>query len=178
MSAVNATRFFPVLITDRLLDCRDFYTRHFGFKIVFEADWYVHLVSEAGLQLGFLKPNHPSQPHFLHGGYAGEGIVYSFDVEDADREYRKLQDSDVEIIYDITTEDWGQRHFMFKDPAGTVIDVVQTVEPAVQTRRNTRSRSDGTAGHLQRNTQKSRGALVHSREHSDTDHSPRELRCR
>lgn len=130
LDAVNAARFFPVLTTDRLTECRDFYHRHFGFAVVFEADWYVHLLSDAGLQLGFLKPNHPSQPEFLRGAYAGEGIVYSFDVEDVDREFRKLEDSDVEICYDIATETWGQRHFMIRDPAGMIVDILQMVEPA------------------------------------------------
>jgi hypothetical protein len=34
VGGVNATGFFPVLITDRLTDCRDFYVRHSGFKMV------------------------------------------------------------------------------------------------------------------------------------------------
>jgi uncharacterized glyoxalase superfamily protein PhnB len=59
----------------------------------------------------------------------GEGVIYSFEVENADQEYRKLKDSQVEILYEIRTEEWGQRHFMIRDPGGMVIDLVQTVEP-------------------------------------------------
>lgn len=47
MNPVNATGFFPVPTTERLAQCRDFYVRHLGFKVVFETDWYVHLLSEA-----------------------------------------------------------------------------------------------------------------------------------
>jgi catechol 2,3-dioxygenase-like lactoylglutathione lyase family enzyme len=129
MAAVNATGFFPVLTTERLIECRDFYVKRFGFKVVFEIDWYVQLLSERGLQLAFLKPNHPSQPGFLHGAYTGDGVVYSFEVEDADQEYLKLKNDKVEILYGITTEEWGQRHYMFRDPGGMIVDVVQTVEP-------------------------------------------------
>lgn len=128
MTAVNATGFFPVLTTDQLAKCRNFYTRHFGFNVVFEADWYVQLMSENGIQLGFLSPNHPSQPDFLQSAYSGNGIVYSFEVGDVDQEYEKLESSGVQIIFHLRTEEWGQRHFMIKDPGGMVIDVVQLVE--------------------------------------------------
>ena len=130
MQAVNPTGFFPVLTTDKLAECRDFYTQHFGFNVVFEADWYVHLVSEKGVQLGFLKPHHPSQPDFLHRAYSGHGIIYSFEVDNVDQEYQKLQDGKVPILLQVRTEEWGQKHFMIQDPAGMIIDVVQAVEPS------------------------------------------------
>ena len=28
---------YPVIVTDKLIECRDFYTRWFGFRVVFEA---------------------------------------------------------------------------------------------------------------------------------------------
>jgi catechol 2,3-dioxygenase-like lactoylglutathione lyase family enzyme len=129
---VEATAFFPVLITDRLPECRDFYVRHFGFDVVFEADWYVQLMSEKRIQLGLMKPDHASQPELLQRGYEGHGVVYSFEVDDVDREYEKLKDDDVEIVFDIRTEPWGQRHFMILDPAGMVVDVAQLAEPAAE----------------------------------------------
>jgi len=129
---VSATEFFPVLITDRLTECRDFYVRHFGFDVVFELDWYIQLMSEKRIQLGLLKPGHTSQPEFLHRGYEGHGVVYSFEVDDVDRGYEKLKSDGVEIIFDVRTEPWGQRHFMIMDPGSMVVDVVQLVEPAVE----------------------------------------------
>ncbi len=129
MQAVNPTGFFPVLTSEKLRDCRNFYVRHFGFRVAFEADWYIHLVSDTGIQLGFLQPDHPSQPEYVHRAYPGHGMIYSFEVENVDREYERLKSGDVPILLEVRTEEWGQKHFMIKDPVGMVIDVVQAVDP-------------------------------------------------
>lgn len=128
MQAVKATHFFPVLTTPKLTECRDFYTRHFGFTVVFAADWYVHLAAETGIQLGFLQPNHPTQPGFLHAAYGGNGLIYTFEVDNVDQEYEKLKKSDILLLH-VRTEEWGQRHFMIKDPGGMIIDIVQHAQP-------------------------------------------------
>lgn len=129
MQPVKATGFFPVLTTANLTECRDFYVRYFGFTVVFEADGYVHPASEGGIQLGFLRPNHPTQPDFLQAAYTGSGVVYSFEVNDVDQEYEKIKKSGVPILLEVKTEEWGQRHFMIKDPGGMAIDIVQRAEP-------------------------------------------------
>ena len=129
MQAIKSTSFFPVLTTTKLAECRNFYTQYFGFSVVFEADWYIHLASETGIQLGFLQPNHPTQPDFLQAAYVGSGLIYSFEVNDVDQEYEKLKKSEIPILLQVRTEKWGQRHFMIKDPSGMVIDVVQHAEP-------------------------------------------------
>ena len=130
MSVVNPTGFFPVLTTSKLKECSAFYTQYFGFNVAFEAEWYIHLISENGIQLGFLQSNHSSQPEFLHKSYSGDGVIYSFEVRDVDQEYEKLRNAKVPILLDVKTEDWGQRHFMIKDPSGMVLDVVQATEPS------------------------------------------------
>ena len=76
-----------------------------------------------------MQPNHPSQPEFLHLAYPGSGTIYSFEVEQVDQEYEKFKNEGTPILLPIRTEDWGQRHFMIKDPGGMIIDVVQTIEP-------------------------------------------------
>ena len=129
MQPVKSTRFFPVLTTTKLTECRDFYTHYFGFSVVFEADWYIHLASATGIQLGFLQPHHPTQPDFLQAAYGGGGLIYSFEVDNVDEEYEKLKTSDLLMLLHVKTEEWGQRHFMIKDPSGMVIDVVQHTEP-------------------------------------------------
>lgn len=132
MPIIKSTHFFPVLITTQLIECRDFYRQHFGFNVVFEADWYVHLIAETGIQLGFLQPNHPTQPDFLQAAYGGTGIIYSFEVENVDQEYDKIKDNQIPILLPVITETWGQRHFMLKDPAGMVLDIVQHAEPSAE----------------------------------------------
>ena len=55
---------YPVVVTDRLLECRDFYCRWFGFEVAFEADWFVWLRNDAErpVALAFMHSAHPSSP--------------------------------------------------------------------------------------------------------------------
>ncbi|KLK88865.1 hypothetical protein SZ63_05695 [Methanoculleus sediminis] len=126
MPTIDVTVQYPVVITPNLEECRDFYVEHFGFDVVFDADWYVQLKHANGIELGFMKPNLSTQPAFLHDAYGGEGIIVTYDVADAGREYGKAQKIEgVEIVYPYTEEEWGQKHFILKDPAGIFVDIVQ-----------------------------------------------------
>ena len=117
---------YPVTITSKLDENKTFYKDVFGFSVVFEADWYVQLLHEpSGVELAFLKPNLDNQPKQLHAEFDGKGIIYSLEVEDAAKEYEKIQQTSADIFYPLTAEEWGQTHFMLKDPAGVIVDVVQ-----------------------------------------------------
>jgi hypothetical protein len=32
---------YPIVVTNKLAQCRDFYTHQFGFQVIFEASWFV-----------------------------------------------------------------------------------------------------------------------------------------
>lgn len=120
---------YPLLITDKLKDCAAFYTKHFDFTIVFEEDWYVHLVHEkSGAELGFMVPNTDSQPKQLQAGFSGKGMVYSFEVADAKSEYERLGGKNLDVVLELKDEPWGQQHFILRDPAGIYVDVVRQLE--------------------------------------------------
>jgi uncharacterized glyoxalase superfamily protein PhnB len=118
-------RLFPITITTKLTECRDFYTKFFNFEVVFEADWYIHLKHGSGIELAVMLPNLTNQPNMLHASYAGKGVVYSFEVDDAQAEYKRLKSLGAPIVHDIKDEEWGQRHFILQDPAKVSIDIVQ-----------------------------------------------------
>ena len=126
MQTIDVSVQYPVVITPNLEECRDFYVDHFGFDIVFEADWYIQLKHENGIELGFMRPNLSNQPPFLHETYDGKGIIVTYEVGDAGREYEKAQKIEgVMIVYPYTEEEWGQKHFILKDPAGVFVDIVE-----------------------------------------------------
>ena len=126
MQTIDVSVQYPVVITPNLEECRDFYVGHFGFDVVFEADWYIQLKRANGIELGFMRPNLSNQPPFLHDAYDGKGIIVTYDVEDAGKEYEKAQKIEgVMIVYPYTEEEWGQKHFILKDPAGVFVDIVE-----------------------------------------------------
>lgn len=118
-------RLFPITITEKLIETKDFYVTLFDFEIVFEAEWYIHMRHASGVELAVMLPNLENQPAFLHGAYAGNGVVYSLEVDDATAEYERLQGLGATFLLELKDEEWGQRHFMMQDPSGVSIDVVQ-----------------------------------------------------
>jgi catechol 2,3-dioxygenase-like lactoylglutathione lyase family enzyme len=83
---------FPVMVTAKLDAVKVFYESVFGFNTVFYDDsFYLHLVSPSGIQLGFLLPEHGSQPDFLRPLMSPDGYVISLEVKDATRAYAEAQ---------------------------------------------------------------------------------------
>lgn len=121
---------FPVMVTKNLDAVKAFYELVFGFNAVFfDANFYLHLVSpSSGAQLGFLVPEHASQPEFLRQLMSSDGYVISLEVKNAAQAYAEAQEMNLTIAMELKEEVWGQVHFMLEDPAGFRIDVVQHLE--------------------------------------------------
>lgn len=126
---IEATSSFPVFIVKDIPAAKAFYTEYLGFQIAFDGEWYIHLVTESGVQLGFLQPDHPTQPAIFHKPYSGEGALFSLEVEDVDKAYAYAKDKSLDIALELISEDWGQKHFCVKDPNGLILDIVESFEP-------------------------------------------------
>ena len=120
---------FPVFVVDSLGAAKSFYARNFGFEVVFSGDWYAHLVSKSGVQVGFLLPNQPTQPPIFQKAHSGEGVIFSLEVDDADAAFAEAKSKSLHIVLELRSEDWGQRHFCIQDPNGIILDIVQSFEP-------------------------------------------------
>ena len=120
---------FPVFTVKDLEAARSFYTDNLGFEVVFDGDWYIHLVSTSGVQVGFLLPDQPTQPAIFQKPYSGDGVIFSLEVEDADAAFAATKSKSLNIVLELRSEDWGQRHFCIRDPNGIHLDIVQSFEP-------------------------------------------------
>jgi len=125
MSSVNAV--FPVLMTDRVAASRDFYADLLGMRIAFEADWYVQLLSPTtpAAQLGIVDGGHESVPTPFRRRTAG--VLVTIEVDDVDAIHGRAQELGLPIELSLRDEDWGQRHFITRDPNGLAVDVVQVI---------------------------------------------------
>lgn len=121
---------FPVMVTLNLESVKQFYETVFGFNAVFyDPSFYLHLASPtSGAQLGFLLPNHVTQPEFLHPVMSRDGYVISLEVKDATKAYSEALRMNLDVAMELKQEKWGQIHFMLQDPAGFRVDVVQHIE--------------------------------------------------
>ncbi len=127
---INATAMFPVLVANDLDKLKEFYEIHFGFIAEFyQDDFYLHMLQpESKIQLAFMVPNHPSQPEFLHQSASTKGMVISFEVVSAEDAYDKARKSGLNICFEHKVEEFGVAHFMVRDPAGFVLDIVEHLE--------------------------------------------------
>lgn len=126
--------FYPVLGSRDVTASRDFYTRYFGFEVVFDTDWYVSLRRKDAPQyeLALLDPEHPTVPE----GYRaplGSGLLLNFEVDDVDAEYTRLsKEGGLRVVLPLRDEDFGQRHFIVAAPDGVLIDVITVIPPSAE----------------------------------------------
>lgn len=127
---IEISAMFPVYVSDNLNELKTFYEMYFGFQTVFfDENFYLHLLyPKNGIQLGFLLPDLSSQPTFLHPLAIQDGMVISFEVADAGSAYAKALSENLDIAMDYKEENWGQTHFMIRDPKGFIIDIVQHLQ--------------------------------------------------
>ena len=121
---------YPIVVTDKLHECRDFYLRWFGLKVIFEANWVVVLSSDGEAPAAaFMHSSHPSTPPDP-APFTGDGAFLTLQVEDAAAEYERVRAAGMECALKLTDEPWGQRRFAAIDPSGMWVDVVEQTEPA------------------------------------------------
>jgi len=128
---MKCTQYYPVLMTDRVGETAQFYREHFAFKVVFEADWYVHLqsVEDEWINLAVLDRAHETIPQKGRGKSAS-GLLLNFEVEDVNLIYERLKDAGLPMLLELRDEPFGQRHFITEDPNGVLIDVIKPIPPS------------------------------------------------
>jgi catechol 2,3-dioxygenase-like lactoylglutathione lyase family enzyme len=119
---------YPVIVTARLAESRDFYVRWLGFEVAFEATWFVYLAAGPAA-IAFMRPDHPSQPPGPER-FNGQGMFLTLQVADARAAFQRVKDAGAAITYPVRDEPWGQRRFGMVDPNGMWVDVVEQIEPA------------------------------------------------
>lgn len=123
--------FYPVLCSTDVAAARDFYVRHFGFEVTFEADWYVSLrrADSHQYELALLDPSHPTVPAAYRKPLQG-GLLLNVEVDDVDAEYKRLVTTEgLTEELSLRSEEFGQRHFIVAGPDGVLIDVITNIPP-------------------------------------------------
>lgn len=114
------------VVTSKVQESKDFYVRLFGCEVLYEGEdgWFV-LLQLGDSELGFMKPDLPSQAGIFRRAFNGQGLWVAVDVDDADAEYRRIKSLGVPIEAELRDEPWGDRHFVIVDPSGIGVDVVE-----------------------------------------------------
>ena len=127
---MKTTSYYPVLMVDEVAPIAAFYVEHFGFRPIFESDWYVHLQSaeDEAVNLAILQGDHETIP--AEGRGRAGGVLINFEVEDTDSLYERVKAAGLPILRTLRDEPFGQRHFITRDPNGVLIDVIKPIPPS------------------------------------------------
>lgn len=129
---MRTTSYYPVLMTEDVSATASFYRTHFGFRALFDADWYVHLQSPDNpcVNLAIVDCRHSTIPQIARRPIAG--LLLNFEVDDVDAEYARLTTTGLPILLALRDEAFGQRHFITADPNGVLIDVITPIPPSAE----------------------------------------------
>jgi len=128
--AMKTTSYYPVIMVEDVAATAVFYVEHFRLEPLFESDWYVHLRSreDKKVNLGVVRYDHPTIP--AEGRAKTQGLLINFEVRDVDAVYERLEATGLPMLLSLRDEDFGQRHFITKDPNGILIDVIKPIPPS------------------------------------------------
>jgi len=127
---MKLTQYYPVLMVEDVFVISTFYQTHFGFRVLFDSDWYVHLqlTLDATVNLAILQGDHETIPEAARGRVSG--VLLNFEVEDVDAMYDEFMKKNLPILLALRDEPFGQRHFITRDPSGVLIDVITPIAPS------------------------------------------------
>jgi predicted enzyme related to lactoylglutathione lyase len=115
------------IVTDDVEGLAGFYARLLGVPVALN-EYYVEI--EVGpASVGFSKRRFTeyreddSAPAAGRGQPRPEEVILDFLVDDVDAEYPRVAALGVEWVMPPTTQPWGNRSMIFRDPAGNLINV-------------------------------------------------------
>jgi uncharacterized glyoxalase superfamily protein PhnB len=122
---------FPMIVVQDPGQAARWYRERLGFEAVASLGWYEHLRDTEGHELGFLAAGLDGQPDSLSTASTGVGFALSFEVSDLEASWTAWGCRG-DVLLGPTREEWGQYHFLVRDAAGVVVDVIQAEAAAGQ----------------------------------------------
>lgn len=95
-----------------------FYSEVFGLEIPLDMGWITFLTNETTQKIELHAAS--------EGGSGTELPVISIGVDDLDATELAVRAAGADVVYGPTTEEWGLRRFYFRDPAGNLVNVVDS----------------------------------------------------
>lgn len=95
-----------------------FYNEVFQLDVPFDMGWIAFLSKDTTQKIELHTAS--------EGGSGRELPVISIGVEDLDSTEAAVRAAGAEVVYGPTKEDWGLRRFFFRDPAGNLVNVVDS----------------------------------------------------
>ena len=113
------------IVTDDVAGLAAFYARLVGTPVVLN-DYYVEVPAGA-MSVGFSKRRFTeySEDQAAPSGHPGcqDRTVLDFVVDDVDKEFERIDRLGVDWVLGPTTQPWGNRSMVLRDPEGNLVNV-------------------------------------------------------
>jgi catechol 2,3-dioxygenase-like lactoylglutathione lyase family enzyme len=113
------------MVTDDVAGLAGFYARLLGGPAALN-EYYVE-IQAGSASVGFSRRRFTEHREADGCPRAGpdrrDGIILDFLVDDVDAEYPRIAALGVDLVLRPTTQPWGNRSMMFRDPAGNLVNV-------------------------------------------------------
>jgi len=120
MNKIN--RILTNICSDKLSESKSFYTTLFDFKVEYDSDWFIQLISQDGqLELGIIERSNQIVPKAYQNN--PQGFYLTFVLDRIEEVFDKAKTRNVEIVEAPHDTPYGQRRLLLKDPNGVLIDV-------------------------------------------------------
>ena len=111
------------VVTDDVPGMVDFYEKITGITARWGNELFAEIVSPGAT----LAIAHSRTVALFGAGAAhaadNHSVIVEFRVDDVDREYDALRARDVEVVLPPTTQPWGNRSTLFRDPDGNLVNL-------------------------------------------------------
>ena len=112
------TRIVANLIAPDPMGLAKFYEEAFELNLPFDMGWIAFLSKEATQKIELHTAS--------EGGSGTELPVISIGVDNLDSTEAAVRAAGARVVYGPVTESWGVRRFFFRDPAGNLVNVVDS----------------------------------------------------
>ena len=114
------------IVTDDVEGLAGFYARLLGVPVALN-EYYVEVEAGAA-SVGFSRRRFTEYREPDRGQPRRGEIILDFVVDDVDAEYSRVAALGVDWVLPPTTQPWGNRSMVFRDPAGNLINVFSRAE--------------------------------------------------
>ncbi|MCI5072249.1 hypothetical protein MRY82_04815 [bacterium] len=122
-------RFFPNLLSTDIIQSQQFFCELLEFNVEFNSDWFIHLKSANGFELGILTKDSKIIPQQLHSQCSG--TMLTFTVADVDSVFKKAQELGYNVVEEPTHMFYGQRRLLLQEEFSQVlVDISTECEPS------------------------------------------------
>ncbi len=130
LHAMNPSKLFPLIITDKLDETRAYYLETLGCQATHDLPEYLQVrfgAAPEAPELAFCTPG--SMGAMQHGQFSGEGLIVSVPTRDADARHGELsKKKKAAVISEPSDKPWGWRSFATQDPNGIWLDFFHELE--------------------------------------------------